>query len=121
LTAFTVPRHLLLFQPPALITSGFLTFSFFSGVGLLAPRQTPNLEDQVSEFISPGDRVAQLYPWTLGSSGTSGSPLPVLTYVGPWGGKGYQTTEELKAAVRNAFTPISQRTQWPYFAINVNE
>jgi hypothetical protein len=33
-----------------------------------------------------GDRVAQLHPRTLGSSdssGTSGSPLPVPTYVGP--------------------------------------
>jgi hypothetical protein len=58
-----VPRHLLLFQPPAHITSGFSTFSFSSGVGLLAPRPTPNLEDQVSEFISPRDRVAQLVMW----------------------------------------------------------
>jgi hypothetical protein len=67
LTAFTMPRHLF---RPAGIASGFLTFRFFPGIGLLAPRPTPNLEDQVSEFISPGDRVAQLYPWTLGSSGT---------------------------------------------------
>jgi hypothetical protein len=35
---------------------------------------------------TPGDRVAQLYPWTLGSSGTSGSLFPVPTSVGPWGG-----------------------------------
>jgi hypothetical protein len=35
----------------------------FPGVGSLAPRPTPNLEDQVSIlFISPGDWVAQLYP-----------------------------------------------------------
>jgi hypothetical protein len=32
----------------------------FSGVGS-APHPTPNLEDQVSIFISPGDWVAQLY------------------------------------------------------------
>jgi hypothetical protein len=31
-------------------------------VGSLAPRPTPNLEDQVSIFISPGYWVAQLYP-----------------------------------------------------------
>jgi hypothetical protein len=31
-------------------------------MGLLASRPNTNLEDQVSEFISPGDRVAQLYP-----------------------------------------------------------
>jgi hypothetical protein len=30
-------------------------------VGLSAPRPTPNLEDQVSILISPGDWVAQLY------------------------------------------------------------
>jgi hypothetical protein len=45
--------------------------SSFTGWGLLAPCQTPNLEDQVSEFISPGYRVTQdrhfLYPlmWAL--------------------------------------------------------
>jgi hypothetical protein len=57
----------------------------FYGVGLLAPRPTPNLEDQVSVFMTPGDRAAQLYPRALGSSGTSGVPLPVPTIVGPWG------------------------------------
>jgi hypothetical protein len=31
----------------------------------------------------PGDRVAQLYPWTLGSSYTSGSPFSVPIYMGP--------------------------------------
>jgi hypothetical protein len=47
-----VPRHLLFFQPRVGVASGFLTFSFFSGVRLLALRSTPNLEDEVSEFIS---------------------------------------------------------------------
>jgi hypothetical protein len=28
---------------------------------------SPNLEDQVPVFISPRNRVAQLYPWALGS------------------------------------------------------
>jgi hypothetical protein len=49
-TAFTLPRYLLL--RPAGIACGFLTFSF-SGVGLLAPCPTPNLEDLETE--SPGD------------------------------------------------------------------
>jgi len=31
-------------------------------VGSSVPRPTPNLEDHVSIFISPGDWVAQLYP-----------------------------------------------------------
>jgi hypothetical protein len=61
----------------------FQNSSFFYGVGLLAPRPTPNLEDQVSVFMTPGDRVAQLYPRALGSSGTSGMPFPVPTIVGP--------------------------------------
>jgi hypothetical protein len=26
---------------------------------------TPKLEDQASVFTPPGDRVAQLYPWTI--------------------------------------------------------
>jgi hypothetical protein len=55
--------------------------SSFYDVGLLAPRPTPNLEDQVSVFMTSGDRVAQLYPRALGSSGTSGgchSPYPLL-------------------------------------------
>jgi hypothetical protein len=29
---------------------------------LLVQRPTPNLEDQASVFMTPGDRVAQLYP-----------------------------------------------------------
>jgi hypothetical protein len=62
-----------------------LTFIFFSGVGFLSPRPTPKMWDQASVFIAPGDRVAQLCPWTLGSAGTSGSPFPVPTYVGYWG------------------------------------
>jgi hypothetical protein len=33
-------------------------------------------------IYTPRDRVAQQYPRTLG---TSGSPFPVPTYVGPWG------------------------------------
>jgi hypothetical protein len=57
----------------------------FYGVGLLAPRPTPSLEDQVSVFMTPRDRVAQLFPRALGSSGTSGVPLPASTIVGPWG------------------------------------
>jgi hypothetical protein len=54
-------------------------------VVLLAPRPTPNLEDHVSVFMTPEDRVAQLYPRVMGGSGTSGVPLPVPTVVDPWG------------------------------------
>jgi hypothetical protein len=36
-------------------------FVCFFWLGLLAPRPTPNLEDQSSVFMCPGGRVAQLY------------------------------------------------------------
>jgi hypothetical protein len=32
-------------------------------VDLLAPHPNPKMEYQVTEFISSGDRVAQLYHW----------------------------------------------------------
>jgi hypothetical protein len=41
---------------------GLSTIFFFYTVGLVTPRPTPTLEDQASVFISPRDRVAQLYP-----------------------------------------------------------
>jgi hypothetical protein len=41
---------------------GFPDQHDFYGVGLLTPRPTPNLEDQTSVFMTPGDRVTQLYP-----------------------------------------------------------
>jgi hypothetical protein len=66
------------------LLSRFRNSSFF-WCGVVSP--TPNLEDQVSAFMTSGDRVAQLYPRALGGSGTSGVPLPVPTTVGPWGGK----------------------------------
>jgi hypothetical protein len=39
----------------------------FLQAGLLVQRPTPNLEDQVSVFMTPGDRVAQLYPQAQGT------------------------------------------------------
>jgi hypothetical protein len=45
----------------------FLTVTFYR-TGLLVQRPTPNLEDQVSVFMTPGDRVSQLYPQTLGTN-----------------------------------------------------
>jgi hypothetical protein len=45
--------------------SDLVTICFY-GVGLLDPRPTPKLEHQASEFMSPGDRVAQLHPRALG-------------------------------------------------------
>jgi hypothetical protein len=34
---------------------------------LLAPRRAPNMGDQASVFMTPGGRVAQLYPQALGT------------------------------------------------------
>jgi hypothetical protein len=50
---------------------GFVALSF-SMLESLAPRKTPNLEDQASVFISPRDRVAQSYSQ---APGTYFSPL----------------------------------------------
>jgi hypothetical protein len=51
---------------PGLPFWGFLTITSF-GTELLVQRPIPNLEDQVSVLTTPGDRVAQLYPQTLGT------------------------------------------------------
>jgi hypothetical protein len=50
--------------PPLL---GFHNNNFFYRSGLLVQRPTPNLEDQSSVFMTPGDRVARLYPQALGT------------------------------------------------------
>jgi hypothetical protein len=46
---------------------GFRNNNHFYRAGLLVLRPTPNLEDQVSVFMAPGDSVAQLYPQALGT------------------------------------------------------
>jgi hypothetical protein len=51
---------------PGLPLWGFVTITFLLGC-IVSPRPTPNLEDQVSVFMTPGDRVAQLYPQVLGT------------------------------------------------------
>jgi hypothetical protein len=43
---------------------GFRNNNFLQG-WIVSP--APNLEDQVSVFMTPGDRVAQLYPQVLGT------------------------------------------------------
>jgi hypothetical protein len=43
---------------------GFITITFLQG-WIVSP--APNLEDQVSVFMTPGDRVAQLHPQALGT------------------------------------------------------
>jgi hypothetical protein len=50
--------------PPLL---GFRNNNLFGGTALLVQCLTPNLEDQVSVFMTPGDRVVQLYPQALGT------------------------------------------------------
>jgi hypothetical protein len=51
---------------PGLTSWGFVTITF-CGAGLLVQRPTPNLEDQASVFMTPGNRMAQLYPQALGT------------------------------------------------------
>jgi len=42
--------------------------------------------------------VVQLYPQALGSSGTSGLPIPVPNYVVPWG-KGHDTYKQMNGFI----------------------
>jgi hypothetical protein len=49
---------------PGLPLWGFVTITFLQG-WIVNP--APNLEDQASVLITPGDRVAQLYPQALGT------------------------------------------------------
>jgi hypothetical protein len=49
---------------PGLPFWGFVTITFLRA-GLLVQRATPNLEDQVSVFMTHGDRVTQIYPQAL--------------------------------------------------------
>jgi hypothetical protein len=46
---------------------GFRNNNFFLQSKVVSLESKPNLEDQVSVFTSPSDRVAQLYPQALGS------------------------------------------------------
>jgi hypothetical protein len=46
---------------------GFLNNNLFYRTGLLVQCPIPNLEGQTSVFMTPGDRVAQLYPQALGT------------------------------------------------------
>jgi hypothetical protein len=78
----TCPAHLILLDLICLISSsygstaqigawpplwGFRNNNPFYRAGLLVQRPTSNLKDQASVFMTPGDRVAQLYPQALGT------------------------------------------------------
>jgi hypothetical protein len=52
---------------PGLPFLGFLNNNLFTGLYCYSSAQPPNLDDQVSVFMTPGDRVAQLYSQALGS------------------------------------------------------
>jgi hypothetical protein len=66
----------------------FLRFrnSSFLWCWVVSPTPNPQPVGPGLRVYDPRDRVAQLYPRALGSSGTLGVPLPVPTIVGPWGG-----------------------------------
>jgi hypothetical protein len=51
---------------PGLPFWGFVTITLLPGWSV-SQRPTPNLEDQASVFMTPGDMVAQLYPQALGT------------------------------------------------------
>jgi hypothetical protein len=66
---------------------GFRKSNFFYRARFSALRQTPYLEDQVPLFMSPSDRVAQLYPKTLGvsPSTTRRATVEVFSNLTPYG------------------------------------
>jgi hypothetical protein len=67
---FTVLHYHLWNDSPLWVIAFLLWISWqqdFYGVGLSTPRPTPNLEDQASVFVTPGDTVTQLYPQALGT------------------------------------------------------
>jgi hypothetical protein len=51
--------------PPVFLVSWH---AIYYGERISDPRPAPNLENDLSVFITAGERVAQLYPQTLGSS-----------------------------------------------------
>jgi hypothetical protein len=55
---------------------GFRNHNPFTGFELLVQRPTTNLEDQASVFITPGERVAQLYPQVPGTHFKGGPAIP---------------------------------------------
>jgi hypothetical protein len=57
-------HHHMALQPksgPGLPYWGFVTITFLQG-WIVSQAPKPNLEDQVSVFVTPGDRVPQIYP-----------------------------------------------------------
>jgi hypothetical protein len=59
--------------------------SSFLWCGVVSPTPNPQSGGPGLRIYDPRRQGAQLYPRALGSSGTSGVPLPVPTIVGPWG------------------------------------
>jgi hypothetical protein len=90
--------HHMALQPtsgPGLPCWGFVTISFFYRAGLLVQRPAPNLEDQVSVFMTAGDRVAQLYPQALGTH-FNRLLRPAWVTVGLFSNPGHHTGNGLK-------------------------
>jgi hypothetical protein len=54
-------------SPAAYFLFGFPDNRVFTGWGSQPYDQPPNMEDQAFVFVTPGDRVAQLYPQALGT------------------------------------------------------
>jgi hypothetical protein len=78
---------------------GFRNNVFSYTARSLALRPNPNLEDQVSVFMSPSDRVAQLYPKARGSpfvafydSEGHGGDILTLLHTGSDSNLGWETT-----------------------------
>jgi hypothetical protein len=71
---------------------------------LLVQRLAPNLEDQVSVFMTPGDRVAQLYPQVLGTHFSRLLRHAWVT-VGLFFNPGHHTGRLLSYFIQNKYVP----------------
>jgi hypothetical protein len=65
----------------ALSSSRRFSTNFFLQGEVVSLTPNPQPGGPCLRIYTFGDRVTQLYPRTLGSSGTSGSPFPVPTYL----------------------------------------
>ena len=83
---------------------------FFYVVKLSALHPTPNLKSHASLFISLWGMVVQLFLQALGGSDTSGLPIPVPTYVGPWG-KGHGAYAQLSGFFFKTFHTVHSCSQ----------
>jgi hypothetical protein len=112
-TAYFEPNEIAFLRSFCQIASSFYFFGcrnsiFFYRTKSSALRPTPNLEDQVPIFMSPNNRLAQLYPQALGF-------LRVLRLA--WLQRCYSNSPPHGLFKPNNITSCEQLTSWYSFPI----